>query len=296
MGLKRNKEETIVHYSKSSKLPAILVIAIVVLSVILGIKVGSEWQQNKADKKNHNTQITSDALHQEIEQIGELATVSYYYTNMGKFEDAVKLLEHNVPFTTKSFILSYDGEIKAGIDLSAVEVEVTDGVITVTVPTASITSHEVDMDSVILYDEKNSVFNGLSAEDVTGFLGEQQKLMEEKAVNNGVLTRAQENAEKVLETLLTSFIEVNEDEENPYDLQFIIKEIETNQTESSETESDKTEANAAESSETESDKTDANAVESSETESSETESNKTDADATGTSEEATNETESNTTE
>lgn len=224
MGLKRNKEETVVHYSKNSKLPAILVIAIVVLSVILGIKVGSEWQQTKADKKNHNTQITSDALHQEIEQIGELATVSYYYTNMGKFEDAIKLLDHDVPFTTKAFILSYDGEIKAGVDLSAVEVEVVDMVITVTVPTARITSHEVDMDSVILYDEKNSVFNGVSAEDVTEFLGEQQKLMEEKAINNGILIRAQENAEKILNSLLSSFVEANEEKDAPYELQFVTKE------------------------------------------------------------------------
>lgn len=51
MGLKKNKEEKTIHYSKNSKLPAILVIAIVVLSIILGITMGSKWQQTKANKK-----------------------------------------------------------------------------------------------------------------------------------------------------------------------------------------------------------------------------------------------------
>lgn len=223
MGLKKNKEEKTIHYSKNSKLPAILVIAIVVLSVVLGITMGSKWQQTKANKKNHHTQITSDALHQEIEQIGELATVSYYYTNMGKFEDALKFFVHDVPFTTKSFILSYDGNIKAGIDLSAIDVNVSDTVITVSLPSAHITSHDVDMDSVIFYDEKNSIFNGLSAEDVTEFLGTQQKLMEEKAINNGLLTKAEENTEQVLKTLLNNFIKINDENDTPYELRFIAK-------------------------------------------------------------------------
>lgn len=224
---KRRKEadSTTVHYVKGSRLPLVLVVAIIVVSIVLGVKLGSDWQQIKANKENHRTAITSDALRQEIEQIGELALVNYYYTNMGKFEDAVKLLDLDVPFTTKSFILSYDGEIKAGIDLAKVTVDIVDSNINVTIPIATIVSHEVDMDSVILYDEKNSIFNGLSAEDVTGFIGEQQKLMEEKALNNGLIERAQSSATQVLKTLLEGFVEAyEEDVEHPMKLNFFIEE------------------------------------------------------------------------
>lgn len=224
MGITKNKEDKIIHHSKNSKIPAILVVAIVVLSMILGINMGSKWQQAKADQSNHHTQITSDALHQEIEQIGELATVSYYYTNMGKFEDALKFFVHDVPFTTKSFILSYDGTIKAGIDLSEIEINISDTVITLSVPPAKILSHDVDMDSVIFYDEKNSIFNGISAEDVTKFLGNQQELMEEKAINNGLLMKAEENTQQVLKTLLNNFIKVNDETDTPYELRFVVKE------------------------------------------------------------------------
>ena len=227
MGLRKRKKEadsTTVHYVKGSRMPLALVVAIIVVSIILGVKLGSDWQQTKANKENHRKAITSDALRQEIEQIGELASVNYYYTNMGKFEDAVQLLEHDIPFTTKSFILSYDGEIKAGIDLSQVTVEIVDTNINLTIPTATITSHEVDMDSVILYDEKNSIFNGLSAEDVTGFIGEQQKLMEEKAIKNGLIECAQSSATQMLTTLLEGFVDSYGTEELTYDLQIVTVE------------------------------------------------------------------------
>lgn len=225
---RKNKSENTgtTIYTKGSKIPAILVVAIIVLSVIIGLKLGSDWQKAKGNKKNHITAITSDALHQEIEQIGELATVNYYYTNMGKFEDAVKLLDLKVPFTTKSFVLSYDGQIKAGVDLSKVKISVDRKIIQVTIPMAYITSHEVDMDSVTLFDEKNSVFNGLSAADVTEFVGGQKKIMEDKAVNNDLLVKAQENARELIKALLNNFVKTY-DTENEYEMQFVLEESES---------------------------------------------------------------------
>ena len=42
-----------------------------------------------------------------------IAKRGYYYTNMGRFENQVDFYGWKVPFTTKSFIVSYDGVIKA---------------------------------------------------------------------------------------------------------------------------------------------------------------------------------------
>lgn len=224
---KENEASSLVHYVKGSKLPGILIVFVVILSAVLGMKLGSEWQQAKADETNHRIEITSDALHQEIEQIGELSSVSYYYTNMGKFEDAVKLLNIDVPFTTKSFILSYDGEIKAGIHLEEVFVEIIDQVIMIALPEVQILSHEADMDSVTLFDEKNSIFNGLSVQDVTAFISNQQKVMEEKALNNGLLERAEENVKELLTTLLKKYLKENNADDFTYQLEFIQKKTST---------------------------------------------------------------------
>ena len=62
-------------------------------------------------------QITGDLLASRLRSVQELVTVSYYYTNMGRFENQVDFYGWKVPFTTKSFIVSYDGVIKAGVDL-----------------------------------------------------------------------------------------------------------------------------------------------------------------------------------
>ena len=57
--------------------------------------------------------ITSELLGQQLSSIRELSTVEYHYTNMGKFENQVDFYGWKVPFTTKSFIVAYDGLIKA---------------------------------------------------------------------------------------------------------------------------------------------------------------------------------------
>ena len=138
---------------------------------------------------------------------------------MGKFEDVVQWLDHDVPFTTKSFILSYDGAIKAGIHLDEVAIQVEGKKIQVILPEAKILSHDVDMDSVTLFDEKNSIFNGLSADDVTGFLCKQQDMMEEKAKQNGLLERACQTAEDTIRTYLTNYLELVTGDKESYEIE-----------------------------------------------------------------------------
>ena len=51
-----------------------------------------------------------------------------------------------------------------------------------------------DADSVRIFDEKTSVFNPFTVEDFTDFQAEQQRVMEEKALANGLLEEAQKKA------------------------------------------------------------------------------------------------------
>ena len=86
-------------------------------------------------------QITGDLLASRLRSVQELVTVSYYYTNMGRFENQVDFYGWKVPFTTKSFIVSYDGVIKAGVDLEQLQVSIGGGEVTVTLPESRIISH-----------------------------------------------------------------------------------------------------------------------------------------------------------
>lgn len=136
------KEKTI-HLNQTFK----NIIIIVVIAVVFFL-VGKMWPSGEEP-----TQITSDLLAQQIQDISELATVEYNYTNMGKFENQATFYGWKVPFTTKSFIISYDGKIKAGVDMTQVEVKVNKKKIEVTLPKTKILSHEIDEKSIEVFDE-----------------------------------------------------------------------------------------------------------------------------------------------
>ena len=85
-------------------------------------------------------QLSAVVLEGRLAEISELASVTYTYTNMAQFENSDDFYGMKIPFTTKKFILAYDGTIKAGIDLGDVEIEVRDNDVTVTLPEAEILS------------------------------------------------------------------------------------------------------------------------------------------------------------
>ena len=125
----------------------------VVASLFFG---GGVIWNNMADVEREPS-ITSDLISEKLITVNELVTVDYIYTNMGKFEDVSDFYGWNVPFTKKRFIVSYDGRIKAGIDMSKVRVEVKKDKIQISLPEPKIFSHEIDHSSLELFDESSYV-------------------------------------------------------------------------------------------------------------------------------------------
>lgn len=196
-------------------------IAAAVLVVTAAFAVGALWNGSRKGLVQEKEAITQDLLQQQIQAIGELGTAKYYYTNMGRYENTLQLGGKNIPFTQKMFIISYDGTIKAGVEVKDIQVTLNDKTIKVVIPPAKVLSHEVDMKSVTVFDEKNSIFNGLSTEDVTLFLNEQNTQMEERAVGSGILADAQQNAGTSLKALYQVLLKEHEGdaEEDGYTLE-----------------------------------------------------------------------------
>ena len=128
---------------------------------------------------------------------------SYHYTNMAQFENSNDFYGVTIPFTTKKFILTYDGEIKAGVDLSRAKITLSGEAVTVTLPAATILSHEIFEDTVEVFDEKTSIFNPFTIEDFSSFQSDQKKAVEEKALNKGLLDEAARQARSSIQALLT---------------------------------------------------------------------------------------------
>lgn len=108
-----------------------------------------------------------------------------------------------VPFTEKKFIITYNGSIKSGIDLNDVTVAVYNNKkeIKVNLPEAKILSHEIDEESIKIFDEKNSIFNPLKVEDFKSFATDQKDSVEKEAIKKSLLTEAEKHSkDAILET------------------------------------------------------------------------------------------------
>ena len=114
--------------------------------------------------------------------------------------------------------MKWDGSIKAGVDISRVRAEVNEAEkeIIVYIPKAEILSHEIKTGSVETLDEKNGLFNKISVEDIREFGTAGREAMEQRAVENGLLDQAFENAEGIILGLM----EVATAEEAGYRIRF----------------------------------------------------------------------------
>lgn len=189
------------------------ILIIVIIAVVFFI-AGKVWPSGEEP-----TKMTSDLLSQQIQSISELASVEYNYTNMGKFENQATFYGWKVPFTTKSFIISYDGTIKAGIDMSQVEVKVKDKKIIVTLPPAKILSHEIDEKSIEVFDETKNIFNQISITDYNSFAIDQKESMEQRVLDKGLLQEAMDKAQETIKTFIESSYQSHD-----YEIEFYIND------------------------------------------------------------------------
>lgn len=153
-------------------------------------------------KKDMTPEMTTELINNRLEEAKELTTLKYHYTNMGQFENQNDFYGWKVPFTTKSFIVSYDGTIHAGVNLENAVVGVGNNRIDIQIPSSTILSHEINEESLKVFLEKDTIFNPIKIEDYNDFSKDQKKVVEEKAIKNGLLTEANEKAEKTIKELL----------------------------------------------------------------------------------------------
>lgn len=153
--------------------------------------------------------ITSDAVSEQLSSIEQLITSEYLYTNAGKYENrnqlSISSMTLDLPLTKKSFVVIYDGRIQAGVDLSGAKIQVNEDTrsITVSLPPSTITSHEIDEDSVQVIDEKDAVFNKNTIDDYNEFMSVQKDEMEKKAAGMGLLKKADEEAKAAILSFLS---------------------------------------------------------------------------------------------
>lgn len=184
--------------------------AIIILLIFCGTLVGIGVFLGKASENGETEKVSAVLIQDKISEINELATITYAYTELGQYENSKEFYGAKVPFTTSKFILTYDGIIKAGIDLSQATVEIKDKIVKIVLPEAEVLSHEILEDSVKVFDEKKSIFNPFTVKDYTKFYADQKKKAEEKAKANGIIDEASVQAADAIEKLIEPILEKEE--------------------------------------------------------------------------------------
>ena len=136
----------------------------------------------------------------ELQLIGRMETAEYNYTAVGVYDKSRSVWVFDIPGTKTRYVYSYDGRVIAGIDFSAVDVEIdeTEQLVIIYIPPAEILSSSIDEGSFQVYDEKQGLFNPVRVEEFSETKLKMQQEEEEKAIRNGLLENAENNAVTIL--------------------------------------------------------------------------------------------------
>ena len=158
------------------------------------------------------TNVVSRPVQFGLRDIGELATQSGYFTMVETIKEARELFGAKIPFTQSKYIFSYDGVLKAGIDFSAISVDVNSmtNTIEVTLPEVRILNNEIDVDSLEIYDESRNIFTPLTLDSFNESMQDMKDKAQQTAVENGLLEQARQNAEMLISGFLAGMYDMQQ--------------------------------------------------------------------------------------
>ena len=171
----------------------IIYIAILVLILFLGIKVGTE----------HTLQTKTTKFG--LQDVGELVTQTAYLTivqDNKEHRDFFNLFQ--IPFTESRQIFSYDVQVDASVDFTKISYESKEKTkeIIVKLPHAKVYKATVDHNSFKEFLDEESWFSRI---DLTEHNEAMKKLEIQgiaDAIENGLLEAANKNAQKIIEVLI----------------------------------------------------------------------------------------------
>ncbi len=182
----------------------IILLAVIVLALMLG------WQYYKEQQfkgiLGHDTGLTDTMVMEKLQSIGQLVTYSYEYSDVREIKDSRQLFGWNIPGTTHTIQLKYNGTIKVGYEVADIQVSVDNDTKTiyVTLPDPKVTDNYIDMDS-LSYAEQNNIFNPIKGEEITTGLDTIKAEALEKAEHAGIFELAEGNAKSQISVLFEAF-------------------------------------------------------------------------------------------
>jgi len=168
---------------------------LIIMAAIIGFEISRILNRQKTPE------ITVAYISEKINSVSDLITAELEYSGL------VIYTEGEIPFLTqKGFSMRYMADIYAGIDISEMQIAITEEEVTVTVPSAEIQSINVRSDSIEFYDEKYALFNWTEKEDVVDAIAIAEEDAAIHADRKKLLEKADHQIYIVLNNILTEAI------------------------------------------------------------------------------------------
>ena len=164
------------------------------LLALIVIIFGSYFIGMKGGLLKTETKVSSEIIKNQILSVKELTTLKYKYTNVGSFENQQEFYGMKLPFTQKKFIISYDGEVNAGINLEEAQVSLNEADKKINI--------QIDEGSLTIFDEKNSIFNQVEVKDFSDFRKDEMKKIEKELEEKGFLEEEKKKTKEAIVEIL----------------------------------------------------------------------------------------------
>lgn len=180
--------------------------ATLLLGLVIGaIGVFAFLQTNLFGFAEGNSSETG-LVHDRIVELSEWTTLKYEYSYAIVSRD-----NNNIPFTDINIaetikLIEYSGYLKAGSDLSELEVTTDDGEekISLRIPKAKILDNVVDTEKTTVEDIKGNIFSNYPTQKVFDEVNENKEQIEEEKIDQGLLDEADQRTEELLTDFLNA--------------------------------------------------------------------------------------------
>lgn len=175
--------------------------------VIIGVLIFLNFQNILDFNEDKTSRATLVA--EKLVELSEWTTLRYEYSNVivSRLEQSVNVFgitDFNYAETIK--LIEYTGYLKAGTDMSKVEITIDDesNKITVKVPKSQILDNVVETENTRVEDLVGNIFSNYPTQIVFDEINRNKILLEEKKIKDGFLDDADKRIEELLITFLLS--------------------------------------------------------------------------------------------
>lgn len=185
------------------KIKRTLLFLLIIVIALAGVYIGSKGGVFKVTTQQDSV---ANLVQDNLAELSDFTSLKYEYTNVivSRTDRKLDLGFTDIQFAEAIKLIRYSGYIKAGIDLSQVDVSHQDGQVLIKIPKPKILDNVVATETTTVEDVKGNIFSDYPSQFVFDEINAEKTRLEKEKVDQGFLDQADQVAVKFLTAFLKS--------------------------------------------------------------------------------------------